>query len=75
MIEFTRANDEVPRPLKDPNGEPLDQRKQLVCGESWVRMVDEWCKRQPGRAPTFSEAVRILVERQIRDEERSNGKP
>lgn len=75
MIESTRASDEVARPLKDPNGEPLDQRKQLVCGESWVRMVDEWCKRQTGRAPTFSEAVRILVERQIRDEERRNGAP
>jgi len=65
MIEFTRATEDVARPLKDPNGEPLDQRKQLVCAESWVRMVDEWCKRQPGRAPTFSEAVRILVLRGI----------
>ena len=74
MIKFVEVTPEVPRPLKDPGGEPLDQRKQLVCGESWVRMVDEWCKRQPGRAPTFSEAVRILVERQIRDEERSHGK-
>ena len=68
MIQFLRAIERVSRPLKDPNGEPLDQRKQIVCSVSWVEMVEEWCKKQPGRAPTFSDAVRVLVERAIKAE-------
>lgn len=63
-----KAIERVARPRKDPSGEPLDQRKQIVTSRSWVAMVEEWCKQQPGRAPTFSDAVRVLVERQIRAE-------
>jgi len=76
MIEFVEVADRVARPLKDPGGEPLDQRKQLVCGKSLVREVDEWAKRQPGRAPGFSEAVRLLILRGLKadEEERSNAK-
>lgn len=65
MIGLTGAIRSVARPRKDASGEPMDQRKQIVCTESWVAMVDEWCKRQPGRAPTFSDAVRVLVEKAI----------
>lgn len=63
------------RPRKDASGQPMDQRKQIVCTEAWVEMVEEWCKRQPGRAPTFSDAVRILVERAIADEAPTPRKP
>lgn len=49
----------------EPDGEKATERKQIVATPRWVREVEEWSKRQPGRAPTFSEAVRILVERAI----------
>lgn len=54
----------------EPDGDIADQRKQIVATRRWVREVEEWCKRQPGRAPTFSEAVRILTERAIQAEQR-----
>jgi hypothetical protein len=66
MIGLTGTIRSVARPRKDASGEPMDQRKQIVCTESWVAMVDEWCKRQPGRAPTFSDAVRYLTLRGMR---------
>lgn len=68
MVEVHGATRSVARPRKDPGGEALDQRKQIVTSRSWVAMVEEWCKQQQGRAPTFSDAVRVLVERQIRAE-------
>lgn len=60
MIQFLRAIERVPRPRKDPNGEPLDQRKQIVCSASWVDWVEEWRLTQRP-APTWSEAVRTLA--------------
>lgn len=75
MIEFVEVTTDLGRPLKDPGGEPLDQRKQLVCGKSLVHEVEEWAKRQPGRAPSFSEAVRLLVLLALEaDREKRNGK-
>jgi hypothetical protein len=72
-IQFSRVARAVTRRV-EPNGEKADVRKQIVCTPRWVREVEEWCKRQPGRAPTFSEAIRILTERQIQAE-RSKPKP
>jgi hypothetical protein len=69
-IIFSRAARAVTRRV-EPDGEKADVRKQIVCTPRWVREVEEWCKRQPGRAPTFSEAIRILTERAIQDEARS----
>lgn len=74
MIVYEKAANDVGRPLKDPGGEKLDQRRQIVCGESWVRLVDEYCKEQPGRALTFSEAVRELVVWAIAEKGRRNGR-
>lgn len=49
----------------EPGGELATERKQIVATTRWVREIEEWAKRQPGRAPTFSEAVRMLVERAL----------
>ncbi len=48
-----------------PRPDLMSVRRQIVCTKSWVREVEEWCKRQPGRAPSFGEAVRTLVERAL----------
>ncbi len=49
----------------EPDGELATERKQIVATVRWVRSIEEWAKRQPGRAPTFSEAVRVLVEQAL----------
>lgn len=60
----TEAGDRVTRRV-EPDGELAKERKQIVATTRWVREIEEWAKRQPGRAPTFSEAVRILVEKAL----------
>jgi hypothetical protein len=62
------AGDRVVRRV-EPDGELAIERKQIVATTRWVRAIEEWAKRQPGRAPTFSEAVRILVEKGLQADE------
>lgn len=45
------------------------ERMQLVAPASWMAMVEAWRRQQP-KIPSKSEAVRILVERQIAQEKR-----
>lgn len=59
----------------EPDGELAKERKQIVATKRWVREVEEWCKRQTGRAPTFSEAVRYLTERGMRADDADKRTP
>jgi metal-responsive CopG/Arc/MetJ family transcriptional regulator len=43
------------------DGEPLDQRVQLVISKGQVREIDEWRRQQPD-LPSRSEAIRRLIE-------------
>ena len=58
----------------EPDGEKAEVRKQIVCTQRWSDRIEDWRRQQPGRIPTFSEAVRILVEQALDAGERSNGK-
>lgn len=74
MVEGFSAGASVTRRV-EPDGEMATERKQIVATPSWVREIEEWAKRQTGRAPGFSEAVRYLVTRGIRadDEDKRRG--
>jgi hypothetical protein len=52
-------------PPKLEPGMPTD-RIQIIAPRSWVEMIDEWRRRQPGKIPTRSEAIRLLVEQAIK---------
>ena len=45
----------------EPDGEKADVRKQIVCTPRWAKRIDQWRGAQ-WPIPTWSEAVRILVE-------------
>lgn len=70
--EAIRADDGVTRRI-EPEGEHATERKQIVATPRWVARIDEWRRRQP-RIPTWSEAVRILVERALDAEEKRGGR-
>ncbi len=61
MIRFQRADEGVTRRV-EPEGEMATERKQIVATPRWVARIDEWRRQQPGRIPTWSEAVRLLVD-------------
>jgi hypothetical protein len=63
MIRVQRAGASVTRRV-EPDGERATERKQIVATPRWVARIEEWRRRQP-RIPTWSEAVRILVERAL----------
>lgn len=44
------------------------ERVQVVAPASWVQRIEEWRRKQP-RIPSKSEAIRILVDRALADEE------
>lgn len=69
VIEFGRAARAVTRRV-EPDGEKAEVRKQIVCTQRWADRIEDWRRRQPGRIPTWSEAVRILAERAIEDEDK-----
>ena len=71
MIRVSRAADTVTRRV-EPDGEHATERKQIVATPRWVARIEEWRRRQP-RIPTWSEAVRILVERALDAEEKHRG--
>lgn len=76
---ITAVNDAVSRHAageRRPAREDLmTERRQIVCTASWVAAVEEWCKHQPGRAPTFSDAVRTLVDRALEADRPTNRPP
>lgn len=72
MIIVKKVSDGVTRRV-EPEGEHATERKQIVATPRWVARIEEW-RRQQARIPTWSEAVRILVEKALDAEERSNGK-
>jgi hypothetical protein len=51
----------TPREL-NMSKEPHNERVQIVAPKSWVKMVDEWRKKQPENI-NRSEAIRIMAER------------
>lgn len=63
MIEIVRAGRGVTRRV-EPDGELAKVRKQLVVTERWDARVEEWRSKQRP-LPTWSEAVRILVEQAL----------
>lgn len=64
MIRVEEVRDRVTRRV-EPDGEKAEVRKQIVCTQRWSDRIEDWRRQQPGRIPTFSEAVRILVERAL----------
>jgi Arc/MetJ-type ribon-helix-helix transcriptional regulator len=38
------------------------ERIQIVAPSTWVDKIDEWRRAQPGRIPSKSEAIRMLVD-------------
>ena len=72
MIRVAKARRIVTRRV-EPGGENATERKQIVATPRWVARIEEWRRRQP-RIPTWSEAVRILVERALDAEETRDGK-
>jgi len=71
MIRVETTRDSVTRRV-EPDGEHATERKQIVATPRWVARIEEWRRRQP-RIPTWSEAVRILVEKALDEEERPRG--
>ena len=72
VIRLKRARQVVTRRV-EPDGEHATERKQIVATPRWVARIEEWRRRQP-RIPTWSEAVRILVERALDAEEARDGR-
>lgn len=65
----------VARPRKDASGEAATERKQIVAAPRWVNRVEDWRASQRP-VPSWGEAVRILVDRALDDEEaRERAKP
>lgn len=44
------------------------ERLQIVAPRTWVDRIEEWRRKQPGRIPSKSEAIRILVDRALETE-------
>ncbi|MHC2016283.1 hypothetical protein [Methylobacterium sp. CM6247] len=72
MIEIVRAGRGVTRRV-EPEGQLAKVRKQLVVTERWDARVEEWRSTQRP-LPTWSEAVRVLVEEALDAREKRNGK-
>ena len=45
------------------------ERHQIVAPKTWGERIDEWRRKQPGRIPSKSEAIRILVDRALASDE------
>lgn len=59
----------------EPDGEKADVRKQIVCTPRWAKRIDQWRGAQ-WPIPTWSEAVRQLVEEALdAREEASTARP
>lgn len=41
------------------------ERHQIVAPKTWGDRIDEWRRKQPGRIPSKSEAIRMLVDRAL----------
>lgn len=74
MIRYETTGSEPVTRRVEPDGEKADVRKQIVCTQRWADRIEDWRRQQPGRIPTWSEAVRILVEQALDAEGRGNGK-
>lgn len=72
MIRYEQTAETVTRRV-EPDGEKAEVRKQIVCTQRWADRIEDWRRRQPGRIPTWSEAVRVMVERYLDEEERPSG--
>ncbi len=68
-VKISLAANDVTRRV-EPDGEKAEVRKQIVCTKRWADRIEDWRRRQPGRIPTWSEAVRILVERAMDADEK-----
>lgn len=44
------------------------ERLQIVAPRTWVDRIEDWRRKQPGRIPSKSEAIRILVDRALEAE-------
>lgn len=42
------------------------ERIQIVAPRTWVDRIEEWRRKQPGRIPSKSEAIRLLVDRALK---------
>jgi hypothetical protein len=71
-IKISRVARAVTRRV-EPDGEKAEVRKQIVCTQRWSDRIEDWRRQQPGRIPTFSEAVRILVEQALDAGEKRRG--
>lgn len=68
MIRVEKVSEGVTRRV-EPKGEHATERKQIVATPRWVARIEEW-RRKQSRIPTWSEAVRILVERALDADEK-----
>lgn len=73
MLRVQTTGEEPVTRRVEPDGEKADVRKQIVCTPRWADRIENWRRQQPGRIPTWSEAVRILVEQAL-DAEARNGR-
>ena len=56
-------NNRMPRPKLEDGVDT--ERLQIVAPTTWVDRIEAWRRKQPGRIPSKSEAIRILVDRAL----------
>jgi hypothetical protein len=55
-----------PEPVSPPRISEDSQRINLIVDREWLKLLDEWRKRQDGPISTRSDAIRKIVEQVTR---------